>query len=612
MIAAIYARKSTEQVGVADDQKSVARQVEHGRAYAMRKGWTVAEGHVYVDDGISGAEFAARPGFLRLMNAVKPPAPFQVLVMSEESRLGREAIETAYALKQIVQAGVAVWFYLEDRERTLDSPTDKIMLSLTTFADELERERARQRTSDAMQRKARAGHVTGGRVFGYDNIDVLDASGARSHVERRINENEATVVRRIFELAAAGHGKRAIARTLNDVGAPCPRAQQGRPVSWSPSAIVAILARPLYRGEIVWNTTRKRDRWGQKRYLPRPESEWIRVPAPHLQIIDEALWRAARAKLEALRTEYLQGTHGLVFGRPAGRVEPKYLLSGFATCATCGGSLYVRSRSHGSQRAFYYGCSSYHLRGRSVCERCFEMPMDLANRAVLATLRDDLLNPAIVRGALERAIARLHSPDGDESADSFQAEVANLDRELARLTSAIAGGGELPALLAAVQDREIRRARAAQRAHAAEAMGKTAKFEAKRLERELLDDLEDWRGLLADEATEARPVLARLLVGRLAFTPLAPGIHAPVEFRGMASIGGLLTGTVGVHERWRPQRDSNPCFGLERATSWASGRWGRAERTSEFTTRSEMSATRAPAGALPEAEGREPQVGETT
>ena len=33
-----------------------------------------------------------------------------------------------------------VFFYLEDRERTLDSPTDKIMLSLTAFADELERE----------------------------------------------------------------------------------------------------------------------------------------------------------------------------------------------------------------------------------------------------------------------------------------------------------------------------------------------------------------------------------------------------------------------------------------------------------------------------------------
>jgi DNA invertase Pin-like site-specific DNA recombinase len=172
MIAAVYARKSTDQAGVSDDQKSVARQIAHARDYAQRKGWTVAEEHVYVDDGISGAEFANRPGFLRLMTALKPRAPFQVLIMSEESRLGREAIETAYALKQLVTAGVRVFFYLEDRERTLDSPTDKIMLSLTAFADELEREKARQRTYDAMLRKAKAGHVTGGRVFGYDNVEV--------------------------------------------------------------------------------------------------------------------------------------------------------------------------------------------------------------------------------------------------------------------------------------------------------------------------------------------------------------------------------------------------------------------------------------------------------
>src|SRR5215207_1870324 len=182
MIAAIYAGKSTEQNGVAEGEKSVDGQVDHARQYAERKGWTVADDHVYIDDGISGAEFANRPGFLRLMNALKPRAPFQVLVMSEESRLGREAIETAYALKQLVTAGVRVFFYLEDRERTLDSPTDKIMLSLTAFADELEREKARQRTYDAMLRKAKAGHVTGGRVFGYDNVEVPNGAGDRSHV----------------------------------------------------------------------------------------------------------------------------------------------------------------------------------------------------------------------------------------------------------------------------------------------------------------------------------------------------------------------------------------------------------------------------------------------
>ena len=88
MQAAIYARKSTDQHGVADEAKSVTRQIDRATAYATRKGWRVADSHVYVDDGISGAEFSKRPGFLRLMNALKPQPTFQMLIMSEESRLG--------------------------------------------------------------------------------------------------------------------------------------------------------------------------------------------------------------------------------------------------------------------------------------------------------------------------------------------------------------------------------------------------------------------------------------------------------------------------------------------------------------------------------------------
>ena len=48
----------------------------------------------------------------------------------EVPAFGREAIETAYALKQMITVGVRVFFYLEDRERTLDSPADKLMLSI--------------------------------------------------------------------------------------------------------------------------------------------------------------------------------------------------------------------------------------------------------------------------------------------------------------------------------------------------------------------------------------------------------------------------------------------------------------------------------------------------
>jgi len=69
MIAVIYCRKSNSQ-DVADEVKSVTRQEQHARDYAHKKGWSVDDRFVFVDDGISSVEFANRPGFVRLMNAV--------------------------------------------------------------------------------------------------------------------------------------------------------------------------------------------------------------------------------------------------------------------------------------------------------------------------------------------------------------------------------------------------------------------------------------------------------------------------------------------------------------------------------------------------------------
>jgi site-specific DNA recombinase len=455
MIAAIYARKSTDQNGVADDQKSVVRQIDHAREYATKKGWVMDDASIFVDDGISGAEFANRPGFLRLMNSLKPRPVFQMLVMSEESRLGREAIETAYALKQLVQAGVRGFFYMEDRERTLDSPTDKIMLSLTTFADELEREKARQRTYDAMQRKARAGHVTGGRVFGYDNIEVLGADGKRSHGQWRINEHEAAVVRMIFERCAAGTGYTRIAKQLNDERAPCPRPQQDRPAGWAPSSIHQILKRSLYRGEIVWNQTRKRDRWGRTDATARPESEWLSVHAPDLRIVSEALWTAARARLTGI-TAKLMATSGGRIGRRARDVESVHLLTGFARCAVCGSSFYPLSRSHGRERAFFYGCSANHKRGHAVCGNGLVMRKERIDEAVLKALGGDVLRPAVVNAVLEGLWAAMHPQARGESLQRVRGELATVEREIARLTDAIASGGPMETLLAAVKVRQTR------------------------------------------------------------------------------------------------------------------------------------------------------------
>jgi hypothetical protein len=127
----------------------------------------------------------------------------------------------------------------------------------------LHAERARQRTYDALLRKARAGHVTGGRLFGYDNVEVFATGGRRSHVERRTNESEAAAIRRVFELCAEGRGLTSIAKALNADRLHSPRPQRGRPRAWALWSVREVLYRTVYRGEFTWNRSRKRNPWGQ-------------------------------------------------------------------------------------------------------------------------------------------------------------------------------------------------------------------------------------------------------------------------------------------------------------------------------------------------------------
>ncbi len=152
-----------------------------------------------------------------MLNSLKA---FDVLVMSELSRLGRDLVHTTYALDDINSHGVRVFFYLTDEEVKFDSAMDRFMLNALSLAAELEREKASQRSRDALLRKAEKGYCTGGRVFGYENVPVYypNSKGekVKSHTEYRINGREADTVRRIFQMYAAGYGHTTIAKTLND------------------------------------------------------------------------------------------------------------------------------------------------------------------------------------------------------------------------------------------------------------------------------------------------------------------------------------------------------------------------------------------------------------
>ena len=554
MIAAIYARKSTEQTGVAEDQRSVTRQVEHARTYAERKGWQVAEEHIYVDDGISGAEFKNRPGLVRLLNALQPTPGFQVLVMSETGRVGREQVLTQLAFSQLADAGVEMWSYLDDKRWFLDTATDKFLLSVANFAAELEREKASQRTHDAMVRKARAGQVTGGRVYGYDNLEVLsEAAGpdGRRHrqcVIRRANPTEAATVRRIFASYAAGQGVTRIAKTLNteDI-APPNRHTRG----WAPTAVREILRRELYGGVIIWNRTRKVHRGGTKGQAKRPESEWVRLEAPDLRIVPEALWQAVEGRRRRAAESYLrQARTGQLGGRRSGGdFESPYLLSGLGQCGVCGGSLVAMTRGHGRRRAKFYGCAYHHKRGATVCSNSVQLRQEILDGALLEAI-GKVLDEQLVEAAVERALDRLRARRGKQAdrGRELQRELSLVEARMGHLLGAVKRGRATEVLLETLEAEATRKKAILRELGELEDRAAITSLDGRRLTQELKTRATDARALLGRHVSQARRMLRALLEGRLVCEPFEEESRRGYRFRATGTYAGLFAAVGSAND----------------------------------------------------------------
>jgi Recombinase len=97
------------------------------------------------------------------------------------------------------------------------------------------------------------------RVARYDNVKIFGPTRTKLHTERRINEAEAAVVRRIFDLCAAGKGVKTIAKILNAEGAPTPQPINRQLRGWAASSMRAVVYRRTYLGEIVYAATKPCD-----------------------------------------------------------------------------------------------------------------------------------------------------------------------------------------------------------------------------------------------------------------------------------------------------------------------------------------------------------------
>jgi hypothetical protein len=386
-----------------------------------------------------------------------------------------------------------------------------------------------------MVRKARAGQVTGGAAFGYRNAP--SETGGKVRI---IVEDEARVVRDIFERCARGQGLRTIAHALNEVGARCPQPIKGRPRGWAPSSVRATLYRELYRGEIVWNRTKKRDAWGQRKTIGRPASTWLRVSAPHLRIVSEALWKAAHHRLTTARQIYLRQNDGKMWGKPTNGIESKYLLTGLSQCGLCGGGLYVSTRGT-HPRMYLYGCATFHRRGHTVCANNRLVMMADADREAMTVLEDELLDPTVLEAAVERATADVLAEPTVAAARlaALDERGQQLSVAIERLTRAIELGDELAPLVTTLQTRQQELAQIEIERQQIATVLRAKPQEFRKVSRELRRRAEDWRTAAGRNVSQARQILRKLVRGRLVLTPLDDGT---CELSGQADYGKLFSG----------------------------------------------------------------------
>ncbi len=337
-----------------------------------------------------------------------------------------------------------------------------------------------------------------------------------------------------------------VARFLNDEGLPAPRNSQGRKVSWSPSSVRSVLFRRLYLGEVIWNKTKKRNPWGIQQQRKRPEKDWVRIFLPHLQIVSGADWKAAHDRLNARRTVYLRGTKGELWGRPTSNLDSKYLLTGLVKCGLCGGSVYIKSSSRKGTRAYFYGCMTFHLRGRTACSNHYLVPMAAANEAILGVFEREVLHPEVTEAVVRKALDKFRASQKDKkhNRERYHQQIAMIDAESSRLVSAIAAGGNIPSLVQAVQECHDRKSALLEALTELDDRQELDQTDYDELERELRAHFRtSWQTVMTRQISPTRQILGKLFNGnRIPLTPVEGPTGTYYEFKGMASIGRLLTG----------------------------------------------------------------------
>ncbi len=324
--AAIYIRLSKED-GDREESESVVNQRKILKAYAKENKYKIYD--EYVDDGYTGTNFN-RPDFKRMIKDIENKK-INMVITKSLSRLGRDYIETGRYIETFFPENEIRYIaILDDVDTFLDKNCDTVAFK-NIMNDYYAKETSKNIKKTKNKKKLEGFYYTAYAPFGYKKTSK---SG-----NLEIDEVQANIVRKIFDLFIDGYGTYQISNMLTDEKVETPGLQMKMTCvvnnmtnttdKWNHNTIRRMLENQIYIGNCVQNKTKKIS-YKSKKMISLPEEEHSIIRNHHEPIISKEKWDIVQKMLKNHKNAKVR--------------ETDVIFKGLLYCSHCNNRLTIRTK----------------------------------------------------------------------------------------------------------------------------------------------------------------------------------------------------------------------------------------------------------------------------
>lgn len=242
-----------------------------------------------------------------------------------------------------------------------------------------------------------------------------------------INEEEAEIVRWIFERYNQGYGAYTIAKDLTRLG----KKNKKGIVKWTDSGIRGIVTNEKYKGDLLLGKTFTVDPISKRRLDNMGEEDQFYIKNHHEAIVNEEEWNKAQ---EIRKSRY--GKNSSVIEGTREKHSRKYAFSSMCECAYCGTKLTRRSHNQDTQhKKPVWKCRTASNKGKSNCPHSKTIDESILENAFVETFQlladnfDDVLDSVLASIETE-----LLNNDNSEKLKRVHKSLAAMETKRKKLT----------------------------------------------------------------------------------------------------------------------------------------------------------------------------------